>query len=42
MSTAALSYEQFLAEQQRFAEHGPALLALLDRLRADISSNTPS
>ncbi|MBN9801310.1 helix-turn-helix domain-containing protein [Pseudonocardia alni] len=35
-------YEQFLAEQQRFAEHGPALLALLDRLRADISSNTPS
>ncbi|OLL70009.1 putative DNA-binding protein [Pseudonocardia sp. Ae168_Ps1] len=35
-------YEQFLAEQQRSAEHGPALLALLDRLRADLSSNTPT
>jgi transcriptional regulator with XRE-family HTH domain len=34
-------YEQFLAEQQRSAEHGPALLALLDRLRADLSLSTP-
>lgn len=29
-------YEQFLHEQQELAEHGPALLALLERIREDL------
>ncbi|MBN9753991.1 putative DNA-binding protein [Pseudonocardia sp. Ae406_Ps2] len=33
-------YEQFLAEQQGLAEHGPALLALLDRIRDDLRQLT--